>query len=71
MTLACKKCGLRTATKPRTSAPAMIDAAMRQKTRVRTCKCGGEAKSVEVWSEDLAELRRKAYLYELSEAQPA
>lgn len=47
------------------------DAAMGVMTRRRLCGCGGEFRTVEMRQEELSELRRKAYLYELSQAKVA
>jgi hypothetical protein len=72
MTMRCKACG-----KPTTVVRAdyqsedrrPTDAALGVFTRLRECICGYENKSVEMWQAELSELRRKAYLYELSQAK--
>ena len=69
MTMRCKKCReLTKVARGDSERNHSTDAALGVYTRWRLCNCGDERPSVEVWQEDLAELRRKAYLYELSKA---
>lgn len=74
MTMQCNDCGKTTTVDRRFDTQPhrrTVDAAMGVMTRRRLCGCGVEFRTVEMRQEELAELRRKAYLYELSQAKVA
>jgi hypothetical protein len=71
VSLICKHCGNQFLQGRAGSQPTdrVLDAAMGTYTRLRKCACGAKEKTVEMRHSELADLRRRAFLYELSEAK--
>lgn len=67
MSLKCKHCQ-KTMKMGKANRGHLVDAALGQYTRQRSCACGATDMTVELRQNELSELRRKAYLYMMSEA---
>lgn len=67
MSLKCPQCKQTLRQSPTNKGHA-IDEAMGTYTRLRHCSCGFKGVTVEIGQAELAELRRRAYLYERSQA---
>lgn len=68
MSLKCKECGKTLKQSPTNKGRAQ-DEAMGIYTRLRHCECGFKTVTAEMDLAELQDLRRRAFLYELSEAR--
>lgn len=65
LTITCPKCGAGAdVNHDNKVSQTEVDRALRVVRRVRRCECGQQFRTTELPSEELADLRRRAYLYE-------
>lgn len=68
MTIRCPKCQERLKTTGMGQLRKVLDEAMNTYTKARHCSCGYKTTTTELESAELSDLRRRAYLYDRSQA---